>query len=291
MNDVPPSEDPPDPIDDFYRRASSLDTSRPSEAVRRAVLDHAERLAAERLAAERLPDTGALEKPGVAEFDVARARRPHPGRDLSASWRRPAIVGGLAAAVLAGLLITPHLLDSGLPAPTVSAVPEHDLSAPTAGAAAPAKHALAPAPNAPLAGLQALGHAEQRSGTAKRSGTAERSSAADRSGAAAPVPLRALNAASRRDPRLLRQAAAAGDVTRVRELLALPVDIEARDAQGRTALFLAAQQGRTDMVQLLLAHGADANAADAAGLTPLGAALAGGYAEVASALRRAAAQR
>ena len=278
MNDVPPSEDPPDHIDDLYRRAGSLDTSRPSEAVRRAVLDHAERLAA-----ERLPEAGAAEKPAVADFDVAR--RPHPGRDRSASWRRPAIVGGLAAAALAGLLITPHLLDSGLPAPTVSAVPELELRAPSAGAAAPAIHALAPAPEAPMAGLQAFGHAEERSGTAERSSTAERS------GAAAPVPLRALNAASRRDPRLLRQAAAAGDVTRVRELLALPVDIEARDAQGRTALFLAAQQGRTDMVQLLLAHGADANAADAGGITPLGAALAGGYAEVASALRQAAAQR
>ena len=54
MNDVPPSEDPPDHIDDLYRRAGSLDTSRPSEAVRRAVLDHAERLAA-----ERLPEAGA----------------------------------------------------------------------------------------------------------------------------------------------------------------------------------------------------------------------------------------
>jgi len=38
MSKVPPSQDQPDDVDDQYRRASALDPSRPSEAVRRAVL-------------------------------------------------------------------------------------------------------------------------------------------------------------------------------------------------------------------------------------------------------------
>ena len=88
MNNVPPDHERPDDADELYRRASALDTSRPSEAVRRAVLAHAARLAGARAAA--------------------------PGRSAKAlrvSWayvaRRPAAFGTLAAAVIAGLAILP----------------------------------------------------------------------------------------------------------------------------------------------------------------------------------------
>jgi uncharacterized protein len=48
--------------------------------------------------------------------------------------------------------------------------------------------------------------------------------------------------------------------------------LEMRDNQGRTALKLAATDGRTDAVKLLLRHGADINAADKHSATPLFAA-------------------
>ena len=41
MSKTPPSEDHPEDVDEQYRRASALDPSRPSEAVRRAVLAYA----------------------------------------------------------------------------------------------------------------------------------------------------------------------------------------------------------------------------------------------------------
>ena len=50
MNDVPPSRDPPEDFDEYYRRVSRLDPSRPSESVRRTVLNHATQLAAGRTA-------------------------------------------------------------------------------------------------------------------------------------------------------------------------------------------------------------------------------------------------
>lgn len=53
-------------------------------------------------------------------------------------------------------------------------------------------------------------------------------------------------------------------------------DINARDAAGRTALHLAAQEGAAKGAALLLAHGADLNAPDKAGDTPLMTALARG---------------
>jgi hypothetical protein len=45
VNEVPPSQDSDDEADDLYRRASALDPSRPGEAVRRRVLEHAAQLA------------------------------------------------------------------------------------------------------------------------------------------------------------------------------------------------------------------------------------------------------
>ncbi len=91
MNDHPPNPDEPDDIGDQYRRASAMDTSRPSERVRKAVLGHAARLAAQR---------GATKHTGPIDIKRTTANR--------AWWRtRPAIAGTLAAAVLAGLLITP----------------------------------------------------------------------------------------------------------------------------------------------------------------------------------------
>jgi hypothetical protein len=81
-----------DDLDDRYRRASALDPSRPSESVRAAVQRHAADLAAQR-AAENLG----------TRIDPARTARKR-------RWRRPAVVGTLAAAAVAGMLITPRFM-------------------------------------------------------------------------------------------------------------------------------------------------------------------------------------
>jgi hypothetical protein len=52
-------------------------------------------------------------------------------------------------------------------------------------------------------------------------------------------------------------------------LLALGVDIESRDGEGRTLLCQAARQGRNTTVKFLLDHGADINAQDRTRMTPL----------------------
>jgi len=99
LNGTPPHPEVPDDVDDRYRRAAALDPSRPSEAVRNAILRHAENLAARRAgnAGEDADENvGATIEPG----------RPAQVRP----WRRPAIFGTLAAAALAGLLITPRWL-------------------------------------------------------------------------------------------------------------------------------------------------------------------------------------
>ncbi|HEX4618612.1 MAG TPA: ankyrin repeat domain-containing protein [Steroidobacteraceae bacterium] len=97
--------------------------------------------------------------------------------------------------------------------------------------------------------------------------------------AAAPRPLPA-------DPDTLRHAAGAGDLTALRAQLAAGGDIDARDAQGRTALLLATLHGQPRAVALLLADGADPNAADAQGTTPLQAAVAADEREIIALLRR-----
>jgi Meckel syndrome type 1 protein len=109
MSEMPPSRDESEDVDDHYRRVSALDPSRPSEPVRRAVLDHAARLAEERMAnAER---TANKAPGGIGSTRSARQR----------TWRRPAAFGTLAAAMLAGVLIAPQFLAPRAPPKSASA--------------------------------------------------------------------------------------------------------------------------------------------------------------------------
>ena len=64
------------------------------------------------------------------------------------------------------------------------------------------------------------------------------------------------------DPAGLLAAAAADDAATVRELLRQGVDIEARDANGRTALLLATHANAIDAARVLIEAGADVNAKD-----------------------------
>jgi len=276
MNEVPPGQDVPDDADDLYRRASALDESRPSELVRRRVLGHAAQLAAERAAQNAANRT----------------------------WRRPAIFGTLAAAALAGLLITPRFFTPSVPPglpPTAALQPPAAL--PPAAPLPPAtvsRNQEAPAPAAseqranripePAAEFAAKDSpAKMQNMAAARS----RAAASDASQAGALAqPMAPLAAAGRSsDPAAeLRRAAEIGDVPEMQTLLDKQPLIEARDENGRTALMLAALHGQSRAVDVLLAHGADPNAADGQGTTPLQAAVAGNQQAIVAALRRAGAR-
>lgn len=75
-------------------------------------------------------------------------------------------------------------------------------------------------------------------------------------------------------------AASQGRVTQVKSILARGVDVNARTANGRTALMGAAFFGNERIVRLLMGYGADVNAADDRGITPLMDAVSGGWIEV-----------
>jgi ankyrin repeat protein len=82
----------------------------------------------------------------------------------------------------------------------------------------------------------------------------------------------------------LNDATEAGDLSRVKALLAAKADVNATDPDGTTALFLAAQNGHLEVVQALLAAKADVNAKTANGATALFIASAYGHLEVVRAL-------
>lgn len=274
MNDVPPSRDPPEDLDEHYRRVSGLDPSRPSESVRRTVLMHAAQLAAERR----------------AKID---STRPAANR---AGWRS-ALFGTLAAAALAALLMTPQFL--GPRAPSVAAPPAPPpappaparVPAPPVGVTAetPAAGALlspAPAPMSSAAKLPPRRAAS--SGVAPVS--AAQSASPDAHSLAGARASAATPAGPANPAESLRAAAEIGDSARLHMLLEARIDIDARDSAGRTALMLATLRGQTRAVDALLASGADPNSADAHGTTPLQAALAGNQPAIIAALRRAGAR-
>jgi hypothetical protein len=227
---LPPTHEPPDDFDDWYRRVSAQDPSRPSETVRQAVLTHAASL----------------------------VRSPRSAR----SSHRRALLGTLAAAALAGLLVTPHWFE---PPPRAPASGNSAVRIP-----APA----AQAPPVPRPKLSELSSAPSPQALASESAMARKSrTAADAAVAGTGV----------------QQASATGDLARLQALLDQRVDIEERDSDGRTPLMLAAEHGQFEVVKALLAHGANPNAPDARGLTPLQAAVAGNHSAIAAALRKAGA--
>jgi hypothetical protein len=129
MNDIPPDQGDADEVDDLYRRASAADTSRPSDSVRRAVLDHAAQLAAQR-----------SREAGPVNIDFTRRAANQP-------WRRPAIFGALAAAALAGLMIAPQFFS---PRVTNTSAPSIAENTQRQSAAAPAAKAPADAQPSPF---------------------------------------------------------------------------------------------------------------------------------------------
>jgi hypothetical protein len=335
MNDVPPGQGDSDDADELYRRASAQDAGGPSEAVRRAILQHSAQLAAER----------------AAKNNVARRAIKRPMRQ---AWWRPAAFGTLAAAALAGLIVVPQFIrpptpstSASSPAPQnltrsegVAADQAADAAMKSAARSAPAARQsqyTAPsapaAPNAPaapsasvarnVAPAPSAGAAASGGAAAARSTdieetvvTGQRRREADEqpanSVAGRPAALNGLQAQAADDaqdkrraagaapsPRSealadpaaqLRHAAEIGDLVALQALLDQQPAVDARDANGRTALMWATLRGRAQAVDRLLSAGADPNAADARGTTPLQAALAGDQSAIAEALRRAGAR-
>jgi Ankyrin repeats (3 copies) len=294
MNELPPNSGPPDDIDDRYRRAAALDPNRPSESVRRTVLEYAAKLAAER--------------------SMGRSA-------ANQRWWRPAIFGTLAAAALAGILIAPQYLPPR--APSSVAQSKIEATRPAADAAqsppvaqSPPPVSQSPQPSSPLmAQRQSMAKDRAAAGNVAATESAQdkassytappksdnlaegRNTAAFTTGAtdatesrtAGPAE-RGATARSRRSGVALREAAQRGDTIGLRMQLEERSDIDARDAGGRTALMLATLHGQLPAVEALLGAGADANAADAEGVTPLQAAINANLPAIVAALRHAGAR-
>jgi hypothetical protein len=263
----------PDDIDSQYRRWTAADPARPADAVSRAVLAHAARVAAERR----------------APAGTRSLRRP-----VNSGWRKP-LFAGLAAATLAGLLVSPHLFDAGSPVVRPAepmAVRNAQLPAAPQAPAAPARQRNLPAP-AKNAMSSATPLAKSTSPPAAAAADAQEIVV---TGGSAGHPLRGFSEQRARAGAMvdrgaaLRQSAAAGDAQGVTGLLDDHVDIESRDSAGRTALMLAVLNGRDAVVSTLLARGADPHVTDAHGDTPLHAAVAGNHPQIAAALERAGAR-
>ena len=79
-------------------------------------------------------------------------------------------------------------------------------------------------------------------------------------------------------PQTLHEAASNGDADAVRTLVKAGADIDARNGDGQTPLFLAAYFGHADTVRALAAAGADIQARNGVGETPLHAAALVGHA-------------
>jgi Ankyrin repeats (3 copies) len=306
VNKLPPRQELPDDIDEHYRRVSAMDPSRPGEGVARAVLAQAAQLAAERAA-----------KSGPTNITSMRAAAKWP-------WRRPAIFGTLAAAVLAGLLLMPRLFaPSVLPTaeipPAQNVEPAAEKSVAPAQAVQQSRDAIIDEPtSSPTAQRSSAKRPTKAIGASRSEMAAEPSvvgenatspveafprgdtqrthrDSAAAAGMAAPAMLPAapmLQAAREADDAAaqLRRAAANGDALGLQSLLDEHVGVDTRDARGRTALMLAIVNGRLNAVEVLLKHGADPNATDAHGTTPLQAAISGNRHAIIAALKRAGAR-
>lgn len=74
--------------------------------------------------------------------------------------------------------------------------------------------------------------------------------------------------------------AAAGDGVAVKAFLAAGMEVNARNAEGDTALMNAAAAGSGAVVELLLSEGAQVNVTNARGMTPLAAAILNGHPDI-----------
>jgi hypothetical protein len=202
-------------------------------------------------------------------------------------WWRPAIFGTLAAAALAGILIGPHYLPPRGPSTVAQSKIEATRPEPDAVQSPPISQS--PPPSSPLI-AQRQSMAKDRAAAGNAAAIAESAQDKASSYTAPPKNVSPMGASAEAPAAALRRAAESGDIGNLQILLHQRLDVDARDAGGRTALMLATLHGRIRAVDALLSAGADPNAADAGGVTPLGAAMDANQSAIAAALRRAGAR-
>jgi hypothetical protein len=291
MSTSPPEGGPDHGVETLYRRLAKLDPSEPAAATREAIMARAQELANSRSA------------------DVRHNRR---GPRLR--WSRSAMMGALAASIVIALVIAPRYLrpgsyNAGESQPQSPVPPAANQSlqlAPPAGpatdrqfaqgTAARPESAPPPAANGSRAASAPMNAAAAKSATPEGRGADVTASEAALGNAQ--QAMRAPNAAERsafaaRAPALverpeqrLREAAEAGDVGKIATIAPGLTDLNARDAQGRTAVMIATLHGQMAAVTTLLSLGADPNVADANGLTPLKAAREAGAGGIVTVLER-----
>lgn len=298
MNDTPPPDDAADDLEALYRKSSAQDPSRPSAKTRRAILEHSLRVATNRSLTLR---TGwsihSVCSPALGWITrVTRLSR--------ATWRRPVLVGSLAAAALAGLLIGPQYLRPAAPPETLpmsppSAVSELKRPEPSrlSGTAAVATGESAPTTmNVPATVPAPHFHVPARLAAPRPDAAESATTARAASGASEQVSvtgmrvLRAPGAPTANAAAQTSRDAGAGDSSAPERAPDAARPIDTRDTDGRTALMLAVLQGRLNAVLDLLRRGADPNAADDSGVTPLQAARAKNRPDIADALVHAGAR-
>ncbi|MEP6885182.1 MAG: ankyrin repeat domain-containing protein [Gammaproteobacteria bacterium] len=282
MSERPPSTDapnagPPDDVDNRYRRAAALDSSRPSDSVRRSVLEHAAKLASERSA--------------VAGSNQERSTVAGPVEDIPANlgversaankrWWRPAIFGALAAAGLAGLLIAPQYLPPRAP----STVAQSEVEATRRAADA------APSPPAAPPPLMARRQSMEKDRAAADNAAVIAESVRDKASSYAVPPELESLADARNAPAVTTGAttvaapaeapgataatttsAGAGATRLTDSLTAKPAGgvIQARSRESAAALRQAAETGDVQGLKVQVARSADIDARDAGGRTPL----------------------
>jgi Ankyrin repeats (3 copies) len=319
-----------DPIDDLYRRASDARSNGPSESVRRAILRHASEQAAQRAPVEFEPRarrtsrawrwpavygglaaaalagllvaprflTSPTSPPAVERSDSDAVRNAVVPTEPAPTKRQPPYLPKLeelrpsAEGLRQSAGAAPQARnDAAAQTQTNRAAFARNRASPAAGVAAESARSqvqAAPAPVSPSPPLDAPAAAPPAPPP-----PAALAAPAARAAASAPWPTPHLLGHAPGPPSsavALRSAAESGDMPRLRALLAEQIDIDARDAHGRTALMVATLAGQNAAVDALLASGADPNGADADGTTPLAAALDAHQSSIAASLRRAGAR-
>lgn len=312
MNTTPPPDDEADDLEMLYRRIRAEDPDGPSAKTRQAILGHSARLVGSR---KQSPDAGSTRPPQISH---SLGSTTQVGRLSPPSWRRPVLVGSLAAAALGCLLIGPQHLrpvarpkvarevgTAPLPAerrPTSVDVPH---SAPTPQSVstpveAPPLPEVAQTRAVRKPSLLAASPSQVTPVPAAAAPSSINQAAAE-SRAAAPEGSLPARSNEDRDEVVTvtgsRRGAPSHGVstggTQGKNLAdantADAAIVNMRDSEGRTPLMLAVLQNRLDAVEDLLHRHADPNVADGAGVTPLQAALAHNETEIAAALRHAGA--
>lgn len=259
MTELPPPNEGLEEVDERYRRLSDRDSSRPGEGIRRAVLRHAAELAAQ---ARTQGSSAPIE-----------SRRPSANEPR---WR-VATYGGLAAAALAGLLITPHFLTPST-APMAPAASMARLSPPPAHTVeraadklvaaekpAAAEQPAAPAPPAEPRAFAPNVRPSQNPALGAVAGRPSSGSTTSEDARGAPM---AQGRARENAPAPLAQMQTMAAPSGARAMASSPAPA-APSLDAATALREAAQSGNVQKLQALLAGRIDIDARDSSGRTAL----------------------